>query len=142
MLFFSTVKYGSCCVLFDSYDEKPSIKDHEHQSRSRNASSYLKVDLHNQISCSQKSFSKNRNNKAKFVELLSRRLANDGHDIRNNKGDADTLIVSTATEYRKKQDNEVALVTNDTDILVLLICHWLQKRIVVRNKLGKLKMFP
>ena len=43
-------KYGLCCVVFDGYDEKPSIKDHKHQRRSRNASSYIKVDLHNQVS--------------------------------------------------------------------------------------------
>ena len=37
--------------------------------------------------------------------------------------DADTLIVSTAIQYTKKQDNEVVVVANDTDILVLLIYH-------------------
>ena len=117
-------KYGLCCVVFDGYDEKSSIKDHEHQRRSRNASSYIKVDLHNQISCSQKAFLKNSKNKAKFIDLLSKQLANDGHDIRNSKGDADTLIISTAIQHAKKQDSEVVVVANDTDILVLLIYHW------------------
>ena len=116
-------KYRLCCVVFDGYDEKPSIKDHERQRRSRNASSYIKVDLHNPNSCSQQVFLKNSKNKAKFIELLSRHLANDGHDIRNSKGDADTLIVSTAIQYTKK-DNEVVVVANDTDILVSLIYHW------------------
>ena len=94
---------------------------------------------------------KNSKNKAKFIELLSNHLANDGHDIRNSKGDADTLIVSTAIQYTKKQDNEVVVVANDTYILPLLIYHWqkgmklfiiqkLQKRMVVRKNLGKLKM--
>ena len=67
---------------------------------------------------------KNSKNKAKFTELLSRHLANDGHDIRNSKGDADALIISTAIQYTKKQDNEVVVVANDTDVLVLLIYHW------------------
>ena len=66
---------------------------------------------------------KNSKNKAKFIELLSRHIANDGHDIRNSKGDADTLIVSAAIQYTKKQENEVAVVGNDTDVLVLLIYH-------------------
>ena len=110
-------------VVFDRYDEKPSIKDHEHQRRSRNAS-YIKVDLQNQISCRPKAFLKNSKNKAKFFELLSKHLANDGHDIRNSKGDANTLIVSAATQYTKKQDNEVVVVANDTNILVLLIYYW------------------
>ena len=66
-------------------------------------------------------------------------------------GDGDTLIVSTAIQYTKKQDNEVVVIANDTDILVLLIYHWqksmklfmhseVTKKMVVRNKLGKLKM--
>ena len=113
-------KYGLCCVAFGGYDEKPSIKDHEHQRCSRNASSYIKVDLHNQISCSQKAFLKNSKNKPKLFNYLNY-LANDGHDIRNSKGDADTLIVSTAIQYTKKQDNEVVVVANDTDILVLVV---------------------
>ena len=113
-----------CCIWL--IDEKPSIKDHEHQRPSRNASSYIKVDLHNQSSCSQKAFLKNSKNKAKFSELLSKHLPNDGHGIWNSKSDADTLIVSTAIQYTKKQDNEVVVVANDTDILVLLIYH-LQK---------------
>ena len=78
-------KYGLCCVVFDGYDEKPSIKDHEHQRRSRNTSSYVKVDLHNQISCSQKALLKNSKNRAKFIELLSNYLSNDGHDIETVK---------------------------------------------------------
>ena len=117
-------KYGLCFVAFDGYDERPSIKDHEHLRRSKNASSYIKVDLHNQTSCSQKAFLKNSKSNAKFIELLSKHLANDGHDIRNSKDDADTLIVSTAIQYTKKQDNEVVVVANDTDIIVLLIYHW------------------
>ena len=78
-------KYGLCCVVFDGYDEKPSIKDHEHQRRSRNVSSYVKVDSHNQISCSQKALLKNSKNRAKFIELLSNYLSNDGHDIETVK---------------------------------------------------------
>ena len=117
-------KYGLCCVVFDGYDEKPSIKNHEHQRRLRKASSYVKVDLHNQISCSQKAFLKNSKNKGKFIELLSNHLANDRHYIRNSKGDGDTLIVSTRIQYTKKQDNEVLVVAIDADILVLLIYHW------------------
>ena len=118
------LKYGLCCVAFDAYDEKPNIKDHEYQRRSRNTSSYIKVDLHNHISCSEKAFLKNSKNKAKFIELLLRQLANGGHNIRNSKGDADTLIVSAVIQYTKKQDNEVLVVANDTGILVLLIYQW------------------
>ena len=64
---------------------------------------------------------KNRKNKAKFIELLSKHLANDGHDIQKCKSDADTLILSTAIQYTKKQDNKVVVVANGTDNLVLLI---------------------
>ena len=84
-------KYGLCCVVFDGYDEDPSIKEHEHQRRSRNASCCIKLDLHNQkFHLVKKEFLKNSKSKAKFIELLSKHLANDGHDIRNSKGNADT----------------------------------------------------
>ena len=79
--------------------------------------------MQNQISCSQKSFLKNRKNKAKFIELLSKHPLNHGYDIQNSKDDADTLIVLTAIQYKKKKDNEVVVAANDTDILVLLIYH-------------------
>ena len=64
----------------------------------------IKVDLHNQIPCSQKAFLENSKNRGKFIELLSKHLANDRHDIQNNNDNVDTLIASTATEYTKKQD--------------------------------------
>ena len=130
-------KYGLRCVVFDGQDDKPSIKDHEHQRRSRNASSYIKVGLHNQISCSQNAFLKNSKNKAKFIELLSKHLANDEHNIRNSKGDAGTLIVSTAIQYTKKQDNEVVVVVNDTDIRVLLIYNWKSMKLFMHSEFTK-----
>ena len=51
----------------------------------------------------------------------------DGHNIQNSKGDVETLIVSSAIQYTKKQDNEGVVVVNDTGILVLLIYHWQKK---------------
>ena len=130
-------KYGLRCVVFDGQDDKPSIKDHEHQRRSKNASSYIKVGLHNQISCSQNAFLKNSKNKAKFIELLSKHLANDEHNIRNSKGNAGTLIVATAIQYTKKQDNEVVVVVNDTDIRVLLIYNWQSMKLFMHSEFTK-----
>ena len=60
--------YGLGCVIFDGYDEKPCIKDHEHQRRSRNGSSYRKVDLRNKIQCSQKAFLKTKQNVLNYFE--------------------------------------------------------------------------
>ena len=35
-----------------------------------------------------------------------------------------TLIVSTAIQYTKRQDNEMVVVANYKDFFVLLIYHW------------------
>ncbi|KAG0714116.1 hypothetical protein GWK47_014761 [Chionoecetes opilio] len=52
-------------------------------------------------------------------------LKDEGHDVRQSIGDADTQIVLAALEYASKEDKRpVTVVANDTDILVLLMFHW------------------
>ena len=43
--------------------------------------------------CSQEIFSKNDRNNVQFISILSEELRREGHDVRNNTGDADTQIV-------------------------------------------------
>ena len=142
-----------CCIWW--IDEKPSIKDYKHRRRSRNTSSYINVDLHNQILCSQKAFLKNSKNKAKFIELLSKHIVNDGLDIWNSIGDADTLIASAAIQYTEKQMIQIMIQLMIQLMIQIFLCCWyitsknvwsysciqkLQKRMVVKNKLRKFKM--
>ena len=52
--------------------------------------------------CQQKAFLNNDKNKSQFISLLKKALHHHDHDVRESKGDADTLIVSTALEYATK----------------------------------------
>ena len=71
----------------------------------------------------QQIFLSNEGNKQQFISLLSRHLEADGQVIRTSTGDADTLIVAHALRYTS-QGKVVNVVTEDTDILVLLMHHW------------------
>ena len=71
----------------------------------------------------QQVFFSNNKNKNQFVQLLSHYLRQDSQIVYNNTGDADTMIVKCALDLAA-QGNEVTVVSDDTDILVLLIYHW------------------
>ena len=122
---FVNSNYGLSCVVFDGYDNGPCIKDHEHKRRIGKISANVTVALQNEPTCSQESFLKNSKNKSQFISLLLKALKDDGHDIRQAIGDADTKIVQAALEYASKKDKRpVTVVASDTDILVLLMFHW------------------
>jgi len=71
----------------------------------------------------QQIFLSNEGNKQQFSSLLSRHLEADGQVNHTSTGDADTLIVAHTLRYAS-QGKVVNIVTEDTDILVLLIHHW------------------
>lgn len=119
---FVNATYGRSCVVFDGYDNGPSTKDHEHKRRVGNISGNVTVALHNKPTCNQESFLKNSKNKSQFISLLVKALKDEGHDVRQSTGDADTQIVLAGLEYASKENKTV--VANDTDILVLLMFHW------------------
>ena len=77
-------KYGRAYIVFDSYDNDPYIKDHEHQQRAGKME-----DLQMIPTCSQEILLKNNRHKVQFIRR-------EGHDVRNSTGEADTQIVSAA----------------------------------------------
>ena len=118
-------KYGLSCVVFDGYENGPYIKDHEHKRRVGKISANVTVALQNKPTFNQEAFLKNSNNKSQFISLLAKALKDEGHDVRQSIGDADTQIVLAALEYASKEDKRpVTVVANNTDILVLLMFHW------------------
>lgn len=122
---FVNATYGRSCVVFDGYDNGPSTKDHEHKRRVGNISGNVTVALHNKPTCNQESFLKNSKNKSQFISLLVKALKDEGHDVRQSTGDADTQIVLAGLEYASKENKRpLTVVANDTDILVLLMFHW------------------
>ena len=68
----------------------------------------------------------NNINKQNFINLLGQRLVENGYQVLNAAGDADTLIVSTALESSLEND---VIVGEDTDLLVLLCFHSVAERI-------------
>ena len=63
----------------------------------------------------------NSDNKLDFIFMLSRCLEENERNRINAKGDADVFIVKTAVKYA--ENIEVALIGEDTDLLVLLCYH-------------------
>ena len=63
------------------------------------------------------------NNKERIVKLLVERIRGDDHAVTECKDDADTQIVAAALGLTC-QKQEVIAVTDDTEILVLLLYFW------------------
>ena len=87
----------------------------------------------------QQVFFSNNKIKNQFVQLLSHYLQQDSQIVYNSTGDADTMIVKCALDFAA-QGNEVTVVSDDTDILVLLIYHWKISMVTVYFKTKAKKM--
>lgn len=73
------------------------------------------------MSLTQTKFLSNVCNKHKFVVLLGKYLQEKGIKVIHAEEDADVLIVNTAINLNQEIDKTVAVVGNDTDLLVLLV---------------------
>ena len=72
----------------------------------------------------QEPFLANTTNKKGFIVLLKQYLEQQGTTVCQAAGDADTLIVSTELKIAVEGSRIVVMVSEDTDILVLLLYHW------------------
>ena len=94
--------YGKNIIVFDRYQHDSSTKDHElaQQTMKSKKSPDVSVHLENSIGdISQQAFLANSNNKEGFIELVTRVLSSNGHNVLQCRGDADTLIVSTFLDF-------------------------------------------
>ena len=119
-------KYGNgedISVIFDGYDDPLSTKAHEHVRRSGLCSADVVVgDASMKVTTSRKLFLKNTNNKKELIKILSSRFTKMNIATTQSKGDADVLTVKTAIDAAHSK--KVCVVSDDTDILVLLMYHW------------------
>lgn len=107
--------------MFDGYREEFSTKDEEHLRRSRSAINVdVKVEDSIHVTFGQSEFLANSNNKEQLISLLTFHLKERGCNVLQAHGDADTLIVSSAIKEAQK-GMEVRVISDDTDILVMLI---------------------
>ena len=116
-------KYGESCVVFDGYEQGPSIKDHEHQRHVKKVCADIQLSESMESYKNQEVFLANEKNKHQFILLISRYLKDDGQVVHQSTGDADTMIVRCALQYAI-EGSEVNVVADDTDVLVLLMYHW------------------
>ena len=119
---FLNKKYGECIVIFDGYNNGPSIKDHEQSRRSEKMLENIKVEKTITAHKNQQQFLANNNNKSVFITLLSSYLGRH-YAVHQSINDADTLVVHHALQNARLGRN-TTVVADDTDILVLLMYHY------------------
>lgn len=117
--------YGKCFIVFDGY-ESATTKATEQQRRGNRFRKCPDVDVKDEIVVpfAQEKFLSNAINKAQLIKMLSQLLIDDGNEVINCSGDADTTICHTAINLATAGENDVVLVADDTDIFVMLIYHW------------------
>ena len=88
---------------------------------------YVQIQLNESMEAyrNQEVFLVNERNKYQFILLISLYLRDNGQVLHQRTGDADTMIVQCALQY-VSEGSDVNVVTDDTDILVLLMYHWKQ----------------
>ena len=64
-----------------------------------------------------------RRRNTNFISLLTTHLRGIDHHVEVSRGDADTLIVSSALEFARNGQT-ITVVTTDTDVLIMLVYHW------------------
>ena len=115
--------YPGSVVVFDGYSSNPSTKDVTHMRRKsqRTAASDTDFDGDMLVCDSRETFLSNHVNKQRFITKLSAALQELGTVTHHAEGDADCLIVRVTLE--KAKETSTVLIGQDTDLLVLLICH-------------------
>ncbi len=66
------VKYGTYCIVFDGYQEGPSIKDHEHQRRVKKACADIQLCESMKALVDKETFLSNERNKSLITKSLLR----------------------------------------------------------------------
>ncbi len=111
-------------VVFDGYPNGPSVKD-----TTQNWISGMHVGAIVQVSGSmfcggrKEDFPSNKENKQRFIILLSDHLKSHGCHTEHARTYADLLIAHTAIAFANWTTKLTVLVADDTDILILLCFH-------------------
>ena len=116
-----THKYRDAVVVFDGYDNA-NTKDMTHQRRSKgNAGTTVTFTGDTPVTMKKDQFMANRQNKKRFISMLSEELAKKNCETHHASGDADLLIVQKAVQSATSCNT--VLVGDDTHLLVLLCYH-------------------
>ena len=116
------IKYygGGTIVVFDGYGNGPSTKDITHIRRCKGKVGrpvhFLEQTV---LNMTNDEFLVNLDNRQRFLEMLTSKMNSSNLYAIQSSGDADALIVNSATEAAKLKSTVV--VGKDTDLLMLLI---------------------
>lgn len=115
-------KFPQPTIVFDGYEAGPSTKDTTHLRRSGGVvGAKVNFDGSTPVASKKEHFLAHANNKQRFVDMLSQKLEAAGCHVLQAVGDADVLIANTAVA--RAAESPTTVVGEDTDLLVLLICH-------------------
>ena len=117
---FAIRHYGpATTVVFDGYEEWPSIKYNTHQRRGRNMHSVVNFTAETGFSGKREAFLSRDTNKQRLIRMISDQLRERDCTVVNAHGDAYMDIVKTAVETSLQ--HTTTLIGEDTDLLVLLL---------------------
>jgi len=109
-------------IVFDGYEPGPSTKDTTHLRRSGGVvGAKVNFDSSTPVASKKEHFMAHANNKQRFVDMLSQKLKAAGCHVLQAVADADVLIANTPVA--RAAESPTTVVGEDTDLLVLLICH-------------------
>ena len=117
---FTIRHYGSATtVVFDGYDEGPSIKDNTHERRGQNIHPIVGFTAATEFTGKKEEFLSRDVNKQRLIQMISDELRKRDCTVVNALGDADVDIVKAAVEASRL--HTTTLIGEDTDLLVLLL---------------------
>lgn len=123
---FTLRNYGTATVVFDGYQDAPSVKDATHQRRQRTQHPKINFTQETIFNGKKDDFLSQGTNKQALINIISNRLRDNGCNVMNSEGDADFDIVQAAIASAQYQTT--TLVGEDTDLLILLLQHMDPKR--------------
>ena len=121
-----TKKYGTAIVVFDGYGHNTTKQMTQQRRSSGKTAAEVSFTGEMKINMKKDLFLSNKENKQRFICMLSSCLQEYDCETQHADGDADLLIVQTAVESTRTR--ATILVEDDTDLLVLLFhaepdCH-------------------
>ena len=114
-------KYRKATIVFDGYNSKCTIKDATHLRRHGHQGIEVCFSGDMTLQDSKDTFLANKQNKQRFINLLSDALSRNGFQTIHAADDADCQIVQQT--LTKAKTGTAVLVGEDTDLLVLLLHH-------------------
>ena len=119
---FTVEHYGRVIVVFDGYEDGPSIKDCTHQRRSQKLkANKVNITEVTQFVGKKENFLSNGANKQALIQLIMEGMRQNGCDVIQAEGDADVEIAKAAINMSAFRPT--TRIGEDTDLLVLLLYH-------------------